>query len=154
MDYKIHFLELLEYNHWADLKVADVILKNNLQQSAANSLFSHIINAEIILLARIKKSKLFDPFEVRSIDENLRLAGEIYTEWKNFIETLPETDFDRIIEYINIKGEQVKAKIRDIFMHMVNHSTYHRGQIASVIRSLNAEPPVTDYITYIRSKTK
>ncbi|MBI5402445.1 MAG: hypothetical protein HY959_03520 [Ignavibacteriae bacterium] len=154
MDYKIHFLELLGYTHWADLNVADVLKRNDIKESKTNALFSHIINAEIILLARIKKSKLFDPFEVRSVEENIRLAEEINKEWKIFLETLPVPEFDRIVEYVNIKGEQVKAKICDIFMHMVNHSTYHRGQTAAAIRSLNVEPPVTDYISYTRSKTK
>jgi len=152
MNYKFHFLGLLDYNNWADKAVADVIIKNNIKDAAANSLFSHIINAEIILLARIKNSELFDPFEVRRPEENVKLLNSVYYEWKEFIENLPEDDFDKIIEYTNIKGERVKAKIREIFIHMINHSTYHRGQVASVVRKLNIEPPVTDFITYSRLK--
>jgi uncharacterized damage-inducible protein DinB len=36
--------------------------------------------------------------------------------------------------------------------HVVNHSTYHRGQIAAFIRQFGIKPPQTDYIAFARTR--
>jgi uncharacterized damage-inducible protein DinB len=34
--------------------------------------------------------------------------------------------------------------------HVVNHSTYHRGQLAMMLRQLGQAPPSTDFTRYLR----
>ncbi|WP_414711827.1 DinB family protein [Sphingobacterium sp. UBA1498] len=43
-------------------------------------------------------------------------------------------------------------KVNDILLHVFNHGTYHRAQIASEMRRNGVEPINTDYITFIRLK--
>jgi uncharacterized damage-inducible protein DinB len=40
--------------------------------------------------------------------------------------------------------------IKSIIFHVINHSTYHRGQIASEFKQNGLDPMVTDYILYKR----
>jgi uncharacterized damage-inducible protein DinB len=40
--------------------------------------------------------------------------------------------------------------VEQIMIHLVNHSSYHRGQIAMLLRQNGFEPVNTDYITYDR----
>jgi|WetSurMetagenome_2_1015567.scaffolds.fasta_scaffold188122_3 uncharacterized damage-inducible protein DinB len=152
MDYKSHFNFLLKYEYWANNKIAETIQENNLVTGKPIELYSHIINAEIILLARIKKTKHLDPFEVRSIEENNGLSKSINSEWDEFINSLQKNDFNNLVEYNNIKGEHIVAKIWEVFLHMINHSTYHRGQIASSLRNMDITPPTTDLMSYARLK--
>lgn len=152
MDYKSHFSFLLNYNLWANNNVANTLLENKLDTGKPIELFSHIINAEIIWLGRIKNISDFrcKPFEVRNINEFNKLFKSINEEWIEFVLSLQENDFNNLIKYRNLKGEDCISKIWEIATHMINHSTYHRAQIASAVRSMNIQPAVTDLIGYAR----
>lgn len=148
MEYKTHFNLLLNYDYWANNIVIKTLAENNLMTGKPIELFSHIINAEVLILGRIRNEEFFDPFKVRSIEKNVELMIAINEEWKKFIRTLEENEFDNIINYTNIRGENVSAKIWEMNMHLINHSTYHRGQIATSLRNLNITPPITDFMSY------
>lgn len=152
MEYKTHFKLLMEYDFHANNIVLESIKKNNLLTGKPIELFSHIINAEILILGRIRKEDFFDPFMVRGIDENIELMKKINTEWNEYLKSLKEEDFEKIINYVNIRGEKVSAKIWEMIMHLINHSTYHRGQIASFIRGMGLEPPITDFMSFAMAK--
>ena len=54
------------------------------------------------------------------------------------------------IAYTNSQGQPFANTAGDILFHVINHSTYHRGQIALLFRQNGMEPLVTDYIFYKR----
>jgi uncharacterized damage-inducible protein DinB len=54
------------------------------------------------------------------------------------------------INYRNSKGAMFGNITRDILFHIINHSTYHRAQIAFEFKQNNLEPIVSDYIFYKR----
>jgi len=58
---------------------------------------------------------------------------------------------NRILEY---EGEKLANNIKDIVVHVINHSTYHRAQIALLVRQSGGEPAKTDYIVYQREFQK
>jgi uncharacterized damage-inducible protein DinB len=49
-----------------------------------------------------------------------------------------------------MKGEKFANTIKDIIVHVINHSKYHRAQIAQLISLSGGEPAKTDYIVYQR----
>lgn len=153
MEYKTHFKLLLDYDLWANNIIAGSIKENNLISGKPIALYSHILNAEVICFDRVNNisSIQFDPFIVRGVEENIELSNSMYSKWKEYLNLLEENGFNNLLEYFNIRGEHITAKIWELFMHMINHSTYHRGQIATAIRNLDITPPVTDFITYARS---
>lgn len=51
---------------------------------------------------------------------------------------------------ISTEGVKYESTVLDILTHVVNHSTYHRGQIASLIAATGTKPAVTDYIALTR----
>ncbi|MFA5404047.1 MAG: DinB family protein [Ignavibacteria bacterium] len=148
MEYKLHFTFLLNYDYWANERIIESVKENNISTGKPIALLSHIINAEILTIARIKKTKYIDPFEVRSIENNMELSKSINSEWLEFINSLRENEFNNLIEYDNIKGEHITAKIWEMFLHMINHSTYHRGQIATSLRIMNITPPASDLMNF------
>jgi len=152
MEYKAHFNSLLDYNSWANNNVVLALKKNNINNRKPIELFSHIVNAEIICFGRVNKdfNYPFKPFEIRSYDENINLLKSNNFKWKDFINSLKETDFNNVIEYKNIKGENCILRIWEIIIHMLNHSTYHRGQIASTLRSMDIQPPVSDFAEFVK----
>jgi hypothetical protein len=74
----------------------------------------------------------------------------IQTNFNQSIEIISNYDFSTIISYKNTKGLEFNNNIGDILYHIINHSTYHRGQISVEFRKNNLEPIPSDYIFYKR----
>jgi len=55
-------------------------------------------------------------------------------------------------KYRTLAGVLAVNTLREIVQHLVNHATYHRGQIAQLMRELGAKPAPTDLITYFRTR--
>jgi uncharacterized damage-inducible protein DinB len=42
-----------------------------------------------------------------------------------------------------------ETRLAHLMQHLANHSTYHRGQIALMMRQLNVEPLATDFHVFL-----
>jgi uncharacterized damage-inducible protein DinB len=71
--------------------------------------------------------------------------------WNAFIES--QKSFRHILKYRNYVGDYYENDVEQIMIHLVNHGSYHRGQIALLMRQKGYEPINTDYITYERVVT-
>jgi uncharacterized damage-inducible protein DinB len=69
-------------------------------------------------------------------------------QWLDFVESTD--DFDRELTYRNYTGDPYTNNVETIMIHLVNHSSYHRAQIAMLLRQNGFEPINTDFITYDR----
>ena len=81
--------------------------------------------------------------------------NEIREEWRRihadrlaFINGLSDADLTREIAFTRINGESDRAPMGFLLQHVVNHATYHRGQVASQLRLLGVMPPSTDLLRY------
>ncbi|MDO8549036.1 MAG: DinB family protein [Ignavibacteria bacterium] len=66
------------------------------------------------------------------------------------MKSLDKEKLTSIIKYRNTKGDEYQNRLSDIITHVINHSSYHRGQIALLVRNAGGIPAVTDYIAYRR----
>ncbi|HSW55081.1 MAG TPA: DinB family protein [Ignavibacteriaceae bacterium] len=149
--FKDHLIHLFKYNDWATGEAARRIsvAKNNEQR--VYNLLSHIVNSQMIWPNRIlQKDIVINPWENHIVERCVELSTEISSEWINFLESLEEAELDKRIKYKNNKGETWENTIGDIVTHIINHSTYHRAQIAQLMRQSDDQPPKTDYIIYQR----
>ena len=73
----------------------------------------------------------------------LKSADEALTK---FVVETPESDRVKVLAYTNVRGEVKKVPYWAVFRHAVNHATYHRGQIATMVRMLGGEPKSTDFV--------
>lgn len=60
------------------------------------------------------------------------------------------TDVDRRFSYRNMKGDPFNDPIGLTLQHVVNHATYHRGQVTTMLRQLGAAAEATDFISFAR----
>jgi uncharacterized damage-inducible protein DinB len=65
-----------------------------------------------------------------------------------------QDDLEQTVIYSNTKGQRFCNSIREIIYHIVNHGTYHRGNISAMIRQLGYQGTSTDYIYYLRNTNK
>lgn len=146
---KTFFKELFEYGHYFNQKLGDAFIANADKTSEKSvRLYNHILNAHQVWNNRIEaKQPAFGVWEVHPI-QNCRDIDKINYEHSLLI--LDKFDLNDTINYTNAKSQIFSNSIRDILFHIINHSTYHRGQIATEFRQKGIDPLMTDYIFYKR----
>jgi uncharacterized damage-inducible protein DinB len=66
----------------------------------------------------------------------------------NFVSSLTDDHLTKRISYKNLKGIEYSLQLWKQMLHTVNHSSQHRGQIVTMGRQLNLQPPSLDLIYY------
>lgn len=153
--HKIHrsmmhfFKELFEYNHNFNQKLGDVFNDSPSKTSAkAIKLYNHLLNAHQIWNNRIKSSQIsFGVWELHPIEHCKDIDK---TNFEHSMLILEKFALNETVNYANTKGQTFSNSIRDIFFHIINHSTYHRAQIATEYKQNGPDPLITDYIFYKR----
>lgn len=152
---KKHFTDLFEYNEWANQRYLITLEEEDSDDYQILLLFSHLISAQIVWLNRILDipTSPFPLWEKYKLRELYTMNGESTTNWSNLIRKHANDTFEEMIFYKNSKGKKFENTLREIMTHVINHSTYHRAQIANIMKQKMILPPVTDYIEYRRMKT-
>jgi uncharacterized damage-inducible protein DinB len=83
-----------------------------------------------------------------SLEQLLTMAEKAGKEWLDFVES--NDDFNRELTYTNYVNEPYTNNVEMIMIHLVNHASYHRAQVAMLLRQKGFEPINTDFITYDR----
>jgi uncharacterized damage-inducible protein DinB len=114
---------------------------------------THCYRAERIWLNRLLDKKV--DFKVEGDDTLAALQKnwpEIRNGWSDWARMLTEETAAGECSYSDLKGNIWKQPVWMIVMHVVNHSTHHRGQAIGFIRSLGHVPPNCDLITFSRER--
>ncbi len=149
---KDYFLNMFEYNDWANKRSMDSIKKLDETVTKPLELMCHILNAQVKWLDRIKRTNKGPEsfWQSYSLDTCFDISEKSTMDWLNFIEyRTDENLFDEIL-YQNSKGQDFRNKLSEIITHIISHGIYHRGQIANIIRSVGGNPAQTDYIIFER----
>lgn len=157
---------LFDFNAWANartLQAVDSLPEEKLYLDLKNSFGSihgtlvHLCGAEDIWLQRMNGADpgVFMKKEAYPTYESVKIKWKDVEEgWKQYMQKLTDDMLDRPLVFHNLKGEKVSQFIGQSLQHLVNHSTYHRGQITTMIRQSGGIPVGTDLITFYRlSKT-
>ncbi len=152
---KEYLLNLIQYDTWANKEISDCLIKLEEPPEKSLSLMSHIINARIIWLNRLKSLStdisVWQLYAKSELDRVLeKSSGDLY----EFLNSVPEKDLQSEIVYTNTKGESFRSSINEILTHLIIHSAYHRGQIISDLKQIMKTLPFTDYIYFVRSIKK
>ena len=155
---------LLAYNRWANAQVLDLAarltpdqLTRDLSTShrSLHETLTHILAAEWVWLKRchgVSPKALLDPKQFPGMGALREKWAEVEQEQAAFVAALGDESLDRVVRYTNFRGEEWAYSLRHVFQHVVNHSTYHRGQVIAMLRQLGAEAVMTDFLAYIDVK--
>lgn len=147
---KKYFLKLYNYNYWSNQRVLGAIQKQNVTDSKVLQLMGHVLAAQYLWLHRIKglpapDVKLWGEYALPKL---MQMAEEVGKQWIEFVESTD--NFDRELTYKNYTNDPYTNNVENIMIHLVNHSSYHRAQVAMLLRQKGYEPINTDFITYDR----
>lgn len=156
---------LIDYHYWARDRVLDALDTITPEQftrplgssfSSIRDTIAHICDAEQIWIARLKGETPQGPRH----PDRLPDLNSARMEWakledemrKQFAKLQPE-DVERRIEYQDLRGNNQSDLLWQVLHHVVNHGTYHRGQITTMLRQMDAKSPRSmDLIAFYRER--
>lgn len=159
-----HALKLFEYHHWAGDRAFEAVSAITVEQldrawggsfKTGRGLLSHVVGAELVWLQRWQGTtpKAIAPFPPGYAGRDFATEWrKVRTDQREFLSEMPHDRLSTDFTYRNLKGETTTFNFAEILQHVVNHGTYHRGQITHLLRDLGLEPPSTDYIVFIRTR--
>jgi uncharacterized damage-inducible protein DinB len=147
---KKYFLKLYKYNAWANDRVIRKLNEQKISDEKILSIMGHVLAAQYLWFHRINglppaQVKLWGEYSLETLKT---MTAEVNTMWIDFVEKTE--DFDRELTYTNYVGDPYTNNVEAIMMHLVNHCSYHRAQVAMLLRQKGFEPINTDFITYDR----
>jgi uncharacterized damage-inducible protein DinB len=146
-----HLMRLAGHLRWADERVQAALRRAVGVPPKALDLYAHLVAAEHIWLARLQGSPARVPvWPTLTLDACAELASENHREYAEYLLRLDVSDLDRGVAYTNSAGQSFSSSVEDILLHVCLHGTYHRGQIAELLRQGGDVPESTDYIAYVR----
>lgn len=154
MDQVRYFQRLFDYDAWGNRESLRSLDSAGAGLERALKIFSHIVGAERVWLARLDEHNppLPAPWPELSLEQCRVAVDEVGAQWRQFIGNLEPDQLDRDIVYRNTKGIEFRTPLVDILQHLVTHSAYHRGQIAATVRQAGGVPVPTDYVVYVRQR--
>ena len=143
------FLDTFEYNYRCNQKIIALIEANpNAYSEKAQILIGHTINAHSIWNHRIQGAS--SPCGVWEIFKISQLSEHDSQNYHDSLRIIESYNSNTEVDYTNSEGKVFSKKIETILFHIINHSTYHRGQLITELK-LRGVPPISlDYIFFKR----
>lgn len=154
------------FNAWATNLVFDAVAAMPEEQYVQNMHSSHgsihgtlvhLVGTELLWAARwtgAPAGKTLSPADVRGSEELYAIWQKAGLDIARFVGTITEKKLQSPFTVVISKGEQHTQLFWQIILHLVDHSTYHRGQIAGMMRQLGVTPPSTTMISFFRETAK
>ena len=141
MSEKEALLELLDYDLWANEQWLEPA-----QYAGLTLVLGHVVWAQETWLARCKGEGNRVVEDVHPDKDHLHRTIEA---WKQF---LSETPLDTEVAYFTLSGVPFSNQVHSIVRHVLNHGTYHRGDMRGRCELLGKPFPETDYIGFLRHR--
>jgi uncharacterized damage-inducible protein DinB len=153
-----------EYNRWANARLLDAAAALTNEQfvrdlsssySSVRDTLTHIVAAEEVWLMRwkgISPDSMLDPTYFQDIRSLKTKWSEVEMDQWNFLSKISDESLQEMVEYQNFKGEVWEYSLWQMIHQMVSHSTYHRGQVVTMLRQMGAAPAHLDFLLFIDSQ--
>lgn len=152
----------LDYHAWASRRVVEAAGQLSPEELARDfgtadksvmGTLVHIFGADRVWLSRLRQEPA-GPY-LTEADYRLEVLQNgwpsVLDQWKNWAAGWTDESVQVVIPYRDMKGRPWADPIWRAVLHVVNHGTHHRGQVAGFLRSMGRTPPPLDLIAYYRS---
>ena len=158
------FRLLYEYNTWANHRALDACTALTDEQftrdlhSSFPSVRDTLVHLFLVEWIWLERWHGRSPAAYPSAADYPNLASvrgrweEIERDMTDYVASLQAEDLSRVIHHKTMKGDPQSAPHWHMLQHLVNHQTYHRGQITTMLRQLGAKAIATDLIFFYRER--
>ena len=152
------------YTQWADTRMFTALMRLTDEQwtrplgsshASIRDTAVHTISAQWLWLSRWRhkaKPQLWNPADFPTPSSLHARWSELSKELQAFVAAQTEESVLADQTITSLKGEASTQQLGGMLLHVANHSTYHRGQVATLLRQLGQTPEVTDLILYLRQQ--
>lgn len=157
---------LYDYNRWANARILDDVSKLSPEQftmdlksshSSVRDTLAHILAAEWIWLERwkgVSPKALLSPAEFPTVESLVARWAQLEEDYARFIRGLTDESLATVITYTNTRGENWSYPLSQMLQHVGNHSSYHRGQVVTMLRQLGADVNPVDLLVFMDVKAQ
>jgi uncharacterized damage-inducible protein DinB len=147
-------LSLLDHLRWADARARESLHSlppDSPHAERARRLYAHVAAAEHVWLARLEGRTPEHPvWPALALDEAAALAATAVDGLRAHVDALDPDALDAPVSYRTTTGDAHRSTVREIVTHAALHGSYHRGQIALLVREGGGTPMPTDFIVWSR----
>ncbi len=162
----LHEIKTLHaYNSWASNRLFDALATMTPEQytqdmkgshGGIHTTLIHMVGAEKLWLERFHGAP--QPFltvaTATSLTELKTIWEKIGYDTAKWLGMMTDKKLTETFTFKTLKGDQFTHIFWQAFQHVVNHSTYHRGQVITMMRQLGVKPPTTDLSLFYRETRK
>ncbi len=143
--------DLIKFNTWANNKVVESLKSCPEVPHEALIRFSHILENNWYVYDIIHERDLskWDDDRNYTFDECIAEIPKLDAAFTELLQNLSEEQLAGTVIFKNIVGEMVERRVGDLIFHTHDHCTYHRGQIAMIVRQAGGEPAKTWFNRWI-----
>jgi len=157
---------LYSYDRWANARILDAVSGLTEEQftmdmksshGSIRDTLSHILAAEWIWLERwngVSPKALLNPSAFPTVGALRERWSEVERGYNEFIERITDASLDRVITYTNTKDEEWSYPLVQMLQHVMNHSSYHRGQVVTMLRQLGEKGVTIDLLVFMDVRGK
>jgi uncharacterized damage-inducible protein DinB len=144
---------LFEYDAWANTTALASLRTVSAPPERAVAVLAHVAGAQQLWLSRIRgEPPQSPPWPDIGLDALAERLQELSRELSSYVGKLGYEDLARDVAYTNSKGEGFSSPVGDVLLQLLFHGSYHRGQVASLLRGAGQQPANTDYIHASRKR--
>jgi uncharacterized damage-inducible protein DinB len=161
---KADFVRLFDYTSWANHRVLRAVALLSVEEfrrdlgsshGGVRGTLVHTLGAEWIWLERwkgVSPTRGFDEAEFKDVIAIRDRWVSIEEHRASWLRGLKKDDPSERVRYKNLQGQVYESPLWQLVQHVANHSTYHRGQLITMLRQLGAKPAVTDMVVWDRER--
>ncbi len=151
--------KLFSYHKWATLACLEHIQavgERLYKKEGANSFASiqettvHVLGVEKLWLLRMSgvKNPTFEHFDVETTEKAIEAFMLLHAEMEVFFASLTDEHWQETLHYQNMRGDEFSTTREEMLFTFVNHASYHRGQVTSLLRQFGKQGIALDYIYF------
>lgn len=156
----VELFALYDYNEWANERVvkmlrslpeADYVREMGGGWPSVRATFVHLAGATDAWAERFSGREILElPTEsaLPKLNDAVAVLHRAHAKHRTHLKSLTRERFDSPFSWTNLSGETKTAPLWIVVRHVVNHQTYHRGQISSMVRRLGHQPVATDMVRW------
>ncbi|MGO9317161.1 MAG: DinB family protein [Terracidiphilus sp.] len=148
----------VNYNYWARDRQLQVCASLTAEQflrpiggsfPSLRDTLAHMVAVEWLWLERWKgrsPETLILVGDFPDLEAVVKRWNAVEREMREYLAGLDEEALARLLAYINFQGEKWSYPLWEMIAHVMNHQSYHRGQVATLLRMLGVQPPHVDFL--------
>jgi len=157
---------LVAYSAWATNRIFEALEELSPEETmrdmksshgSIHGTLTHLVGAEKIWLSRMSGTP--DKATIKPTD--VPTVADVKTTWEQtgfalakFLGLQTDKKLEDTFGFLTLTGEQFTYRYGEALQHVVNHSTFHRGQVVALMRQMGHKPPDTGLTIFIRETRK